>query len=612
MWPKVYMVMAFVFLANIIGVYYPYGIKNLVSVIEHHGLYRDVVFWAVVSFLCYSTDVASGLLPDYRFAKKGKEAKTQKLTDYLARISGKDLTNIQSIASWELLTRLNNCIEAEFTIVSSLIRRLPQFLVRFWFVLVILAIYFPIWLAFIPILFIAQWAVGTFTRKKSETLSKVIDSLNERRWRVTLKVVQEHSLVKINNSLDYEIDELKKIGGELTETEPLRNLYGDAERRVMWMLFVIFEVLWYLYLWPIYWKWSLSLAELLMIVSYVRWLRTPIDIIYENFTTIQRNINKYKTFHEFLNLHDTIKDGDKSFVPTIWDIALENIEFAYDSKQLFQNISLYFQGGKTTALVGHSGSGKSTLVKLIMRLWDSQKWRIMIDNQNLKDLKISTFYDHIAYLTQEPAVFDGTIRENILYGTASYKLQASSPIVEAWSLMSEAGSMDTLIWQALDRAELGTMVRELKDGLDTQIGDRGIKLSGWERQRLGIARVFLKNPQIIILDEPTSALDSQSEHQINRIMQTLFVWKTVIVIAHRLQTVMYADKIYVLGKAKNAEKAKEAKNGEVDRNPEISLEEQWGEQSYCVVMQEGTHQELMIQDWVYKKLLDLQKGTVSE
>lgn len=134
------------------------------------------------------------------------------------------------------------------------------------------------------------------------------------------------------------------------------------------------------------------------------------------------------------------------------------------------------------------------------------------------------------------------------------------------------------VWRALEQAQLADMVKWLPEWLDTRIGDRGVKLSGWERQRLGLARMFFKNPKIIILDEPTSALDSISEHEIALAMKELFIWKTVIVIAHRLQTVMHADHIYVLEKGE--------------------------------VVQAWKHDELLKQDGLYKQLLDLQQGVM--
>ena len=203
-----------------------------------------------------------------------------------------------------------------------------------------------------------------------------------------------------------------------------------------------------------------------------------------------------------------------------------------------------------------SGGGKSTLVKLISWYIRQDSWDILVDNQNLKDVSLKSYYKDIWYLTQEPSVFDGTIRENLLYAVTEDTCQ---------------DEIDNII--ELAHCEF---IYDLPFGLDTEIWERGVKLSGGQKQRLAIAKIFLKNPKIIILDEPTSALDSLSEQKITEAMHNLFKNRTVLVIAHRLQTVKYADDIIVI------------ENGKIKER--------------------GTHKELVKHHWFYKQMLDLQSG----
>lgn len=245
------------------------------------------------------------------------------------------------------------------------------------------------------------------------------------------------------------------------------------------------------------------------------------------------------------------------FLYTSGNIDIDSISFAYgDGADVFQNFSLSIAWWKKTAFVWVSGSGKSTIVKLIAWYIRPDQWSVIVDGQNLYDVSLASYYKTVGYLTQEPSVFDGTIRENLTYA------------------MHEDVS-DELLKECIGLAQCD-FIYDFENGLDTEIGERWIRLSWWQRQRLAIAKIFLKNPRILILDEPTSALDSFSEEAITKAMHTLFEWRTVIIIAHRLQTVKEADDIVVL--------------------------ERWS------VVERGTHVELTGQWGVYAKMLALQSG----
>lgn len=161
-------------------------------------------------------------------------------------------------------------------------------------------------------------------------------------------------------------------------------------------------------------------------------------------------------------------------------------------------------------------------------------WELLIDNQDITSIRLDSYYPHIWYLTQEPSVFDGTIEENLLFGTRKKPTKKD-------------------IEKAIELSEC-QFVYELEHGLSTEIGERWVRLSWGQKQRLAIAKIFLKNPEIILLDEPTAALDSYSEEKVARAFEHLFEWRTVIVVAHRLQTVKSADDIIVLEKGRIAER----------------------------------------------------------
>lgn len=213
--------------------------------------------------------------------------------------------------------------------------------------------------------------------------------------------------------------------------------------------------------------------------------------------------------------------------------------YDYGKGEVLTNFSLEIEGGKKTALVGVSGSGKSTLIKLMAGYIHPIQGEVIIDGQPLPNsdneeyVSLKSYYRHIGYLTQEPNVFDGTIYENLTYAL-DYEPNAEE------------------LEQAIQGAQC-QFIYEFPDGVQTEIGEKGIKLSGGQRQRIAIAKVMLKNPKIILLDEPTSSLDSFSEEEVTKAFNNLFEKRTVIVIAHRLQTVKKADRIIVLDHGKIVE-----------------------------------------------------------
>ena len=208
-------------------------------------------------------------------------------------------------------------------------------------------------------------------------------------------------------------------------------------------------------------------------------------------------------------------------------IKMENLSFAYDRNKVIQSANLTIPAGKRVALVGASGSGKSTVVKLVLRLADPQDGLITFDSTPVSDFTLESLRTHIAIIPQQPAIFNQSLRYNLMYGNFS----ATEADVE----------------MAVERAQLQDLVRRLPLGLDTVIGERGLTLSGGERQRVAIARALLKrHAQVLILDEATAALDTRTERAILDQVASLWAGKTQIVIAHRLSTVMDADLIYVL------------------------------------------------------------------
>ena len=215
------------------------------------------------------------------------------------------------------------------------------------------------------------------------------------------------------------------------------------------------------------------------------------------------------------------------------NIAYENVVFGYDKDAVLNNISFQVNPGETVAFVGPSGAGKTTISALLPRFYDVWKGRVTIDGTDIRDLTLKSLRENIGIVQQDVFLFAGTLRENVAYG----KPDAS----------------DDEIHEALEKAQLKELVDSYPEGLDTIVGERGVKLSGGQKQRVAIARMFLKNPPILILDEATSALDTETERFIQTALNRLSQGRTTLVIAHRLATIKNADRIMVVTKSGIAE-----------------------------------------------------------
>ncbi|MGU7365504.1 ABC transporter ATP-binding protein [Bacillus cereus] len=257
----------------------------------------------------------------------------------------------------------------------------------------------------------------------------------------------------------------------------------------------------------------------------------PIEKINAVIESYPKGIAGFKRYVELLETEPDIVDSkDAMEVKHVYgDIQYNNITFGYENKEpILNDISLKIHAGETVAFVGPSGAGKTTLCSLLPRFYEQSSGSIQIDGIDTKDMTLSSLRKQIGIVQQDVFLFSGTIRENIAYGN----LKASEPE----------------IWQAVKRAQLEDLIYSQPEGLDTVIGERGVKLSGGQKQRLAIARMFLKNPPILILDEATSALDTETELAIQKSLAELAVGRTTLVIAHRLATIKNADRIVVVNK----------------------------------------------------------------
>jgi len=278
---------------------------------------------------------------------------------------------------------------------------------------------------------------------------------------------------------------------------------------------------------------SFSFADFVVTTTMIGYLLSSVMHSVEIFKNLTKNFSHIEKIWKFFDdapmMHGY--SSGKKFVYKNGDIVLSDISFAYDAKmKVLSDFSCRLAWGKKTALVGVSGWGKSTLIKLLAGYLQPDSGSVVVDGQDLSNTALKTYYPHVGYLTQDPGVFDGTVYDNLIYALDNKP--------------SEKKLRQAILDAGCD------FIATLPKGLDTEIGERGVRLSWGQRQRLAIARIFLKDPEIVLLDEPTSALDSVSEEKISQALHKLFAGRTVVVIAHRLQTVKEADRIIVVGDGK--------------------------------------------------------------
>ena len=255
----------------------------------------------------------------------------------------------------------------------------------------------------------------------------------------------------------------------------------------------------------------------------------PIEKINAVIELYPKGLAGFKRYCELIDTAPEVVDKANALAVDHLDGAIkyENVSFSYEpGRPILENIDLSIAKGETVAFVGPSGAGKTTLCSLIPRFYDVSSGKITIDGYDIRDLTLSSLRRQIGIVQQDVFLFGGTLRENIMYGNLD--------------------ATEEEVWEAARRAHLEDLIINLERGLDTPVGERGVKLSGGEKQRLSIARMFLKNPPILILDEATSALDTETEAIIQRSLTELSVGRTTLVIAHRLATTKNADRIVMV------------------------------------------------------------------
>jgi ATP-binding cassette subfamily B protein len=344
--------------------------------------------------------------------------------------------------------------------------------------------------------------------------------LNKHLIRGFMELVVFRTNKKYNTEISITKGEIKNIADGKTKIKLVHEIFFSA-------FGLIVNILQVLVLAYAVFKSDLSVGAVVTVISLLGKAYEPIAIFNVEYVDYKLNKVAVKKYIELLDLKDdyALSKG-KTLKDLRGNIEFKNVSYGYnDEKEIIKNLSLKIKANSSVALVGESGSGKSTIIKLIMGLIKYSKGNILIDDYELSDLNLNSFYDNVTYVSQEAPIFDGTLRENLVF---------------------DKEIEDDEIYKVLKLVCLDTFVERLENGLETELGEKGIRMSGGERQRVALARLFFDNSKIIILDEATSAMDNITEKMVMENVINLLKNKTLIVIAHRLETIKDVNTIFVL------------------------------------------------------------------
>ncbi len=395
----------------------------------------------------------------------------------------------------------------------------------------------------------------TYVSKRLRRLSKLIQNSVGNISHITSEMVNGHRVVRSYGGKAYEKQRFLE-GSNFHRHQSLKLATTMAIHNPLLQLLIGLALSALMYL-ALYIMKDASAGEFISYLTAAFFLPRPVRQLSEANSNIQKGIAAAESLFEVLDENEEIDKGDYQIESAGGELEFKNVSFSYpNSKELaLNNVSFKVRQGQAVALVGASGGGKSTVTNLILRFYTQQKGKILLDGVEISQYQLDNLRQQIALVTQQVTLFNDSVANNIAYGAL-------------------AGATNKAIEDAVERSYALDFINKMPQGLETEIGENGVKLSGGQKQRLAIARALLKDAPLLILDEATSALDAESERYIQRALAEVMQGRTSIVIAHRLSTIEHADLILVIDKGQ--------------------------------IVERGTHQDLLTKQGAYARLYGVQ------
>ena len=439
----------------------------------------------------------------------------------LRKISTIDYTEYQKIGTGKLVQRIENGSSAGRNVVFNFWLRLIRDLLP----TIVFSVYF-IWKIdkiITYILFVGYILIFIITNILLKFLYKIKEKIlnsEELFNHFLVRGFMEMLVFRMSKQFPSEIKKTRSAKEDIVSSKVKMNMIHEAFFTIFALLVAMLDIGILFYAWKTK---NLTVGSIVALIALIENAYTPIAIF--NVLYVQYKLDKasYKRFEEFLDLKEDNQLRNGNAIHTdIGEISIKNLSFQFEERKIIDDLSLFIKRGQKIAFVGESGSGKSTVIKILLGLLKYNQGEIYLGDMELSGICLNNLYDRVSYISQDVPVFDGTIKENLVF---------------------EKNVSEEQMLDALKEVQLSHLVENLAEGLDTEIGEKGTCLSGGEKQRLAFARLWFENPELVVLDEATSAMDNLTEENVMKSVMQKMKNKTVIAIAHRLNSIAGFDRI---------------------------------------------------------------------